>query len=379
MKDVKNLIVHAAACDEQAEDRCLIERPRYFPRQLITPDDMTLEQDYFRRKSKRHNRMLHGWGVVCGAQVCPVLTSNGDTGTEPWRVSVSPGYILGPYGDEIVIGGTVCFDLRTRCVGAVEGDICGEPVDPWCSDMYTEPKGNGELFVAVKYKQYPARPVRVQAVACGCDDSACEYSRWRDGYEICVLDECPPYHKGDPPKPQSASEGPLTECPECSDEPWVVLARVVVDLEGDVKGAIKTIDNFFCRRQVVTFANHWWKCRSHELELSKVECEPEALTKGLEGVTVTINGSGFDDFEQITCGPGISIKEVDIVDDSQLTVTVNIDGDARLGTRTITVINSDCTTAIYKGALKIVSDKKKEEKPKPERFEKKGNRRKRAK
>ena len=45
------------------------DRPRYYSRQLVTPDDLTLEQDYFRAKLRRHNRIMHGWGVVCGARV----------------------------------------------------------------------------------------------------------------------------------------------------------------------------------------------------------------------------------------------------------------------------------------------------------------------
>jgi len=43
---------------------------------------------------------LHGWGVVCGAIVCPVFDSKKEMTS--WLVNVSPGYILGPYGDEIV-------------------------------------------------------------------------------------------------------------------------------------------------------------------------------------------------------------------------------------------------------------------------------------
>ena len=52
-------------------DTSIAELPRYYPRQLITPDDLTLEQNYFRDRLRRHNRLLHGWGVVCGALVCP--------------------------------------------------------------------------------------------------------------------------------------------------------------------------------------------------------------------------------------------------------------------------------------------------------------------
>jgi len=69
-------------------DSTIAELPRYYPRQLITPDDLTLEQNYFRDRMRRHNRLLHGWGVACGAIVCPATTPNPD-GTMsfvPWEV-----------------------------------------------------------------------------------------------------------------------------------------------------------------------------------------------------------------------------------------------------------------------------------------------------
>jgi hypothetical protein len=47
-------------------DSVALERVKYFSRQLLTADDMTADQDYFRNKMRRHNRYLHGWGVVCG-------------------------------------------------------------------------------------------------------------------------------------------------------------------------------------------------------------------------------------------------------------------------------------------------------------------------
>ena len=76
-------ISHDLLCDSR-----LAERPRYFPRQLITADDLTLEQEYFRNKLRLHNRLLHGWGVVCGAQVYPVPKANGNGVMEPWKVMV---------------------------------------------------------------------------------------------------------------------------------------------------------------------------------------------------------------------------------------------------------------------------------------------------
>jgi hypothetical protein len=46
---------------------------------------------------RRHNRMLHGCGVVSR---CLVRAAEAD-----WTVRIEPGYALGPHGDEIVVDG----------------------------------------------------------------------------------------------------------------------------------------------------------------------------------------------------------------------------------------------------------------------------------
>ena len=70
------------------------------------------------------------------------------------------------------------------------------------------------LYVAVKYKEITCRPVRVQPNGCGCDDSQCENSRIRDGYEFGVLDECPE-HDPNLPKIEDLIKGPNPQCTEC--------------------------------------------------------------------------------------------------------------------------------------------------------------------
>src|SRR5215470_1511513 len=80
-----------------------LERVRYFPRQLVTADDLTQDQEYFRNKLRRHNRLLHGWGVVCGARV--------KKGAGDCEVVIEPGYLLGPHGDEIGIDCERTVDL----------------------------------------------------------------------------------------------------------------------------------------------------------------------------------------------------------------------------------------------------------------------------
>ena len=66
----------SSCCGGSSTSPCansIAELPRYYPRQLITPADLTLEQDYFRDRLRRHNRLLHGWGVVCGALVLSLI------------------------------------------------------------------------------------------------------------------------------------------------------------------------------------------------------------------------------------------------------------------------------------------------------------------
>jgi hypothetical protein len=76
-------------------DRTSRERVRYFSRQLITAEDMIDEQTFFLEKLPRHNRFLHGWGVVCGCAVDAAPTSQ-----YPWRVKISSGYLLDPIRSE---------------------------------------------------------------------------------------------------------------------------------------------------------------------------------------------------------------------------------------------------------------------------------------
>src|ERR1700680_3957661 len=162
-------------------------RPRSFPRQLITPVELTLEQQYFRDKLRRHNRHMHGWGVACGAQVCQVIDSATRT-VRPWMVTVQPGYVLGPYGDEILIDQPQAIDLRTA--GAGGGGDLPEAGDPWCHQVMVQRQA-GPLYVAVSYRETMCRQVRVKPTGCGWDDSQCEDSRWHDGFEIGVLTQLP--------------------------------------------------------------------------------------------------------------------------------------------------------------------------------------------
>lgn len=164
-----------------------IERIRYFARQLLDEADFTQEQEYLRDKARRHNRMLHGWGVVSGLCV--------ESGEAKGELTVGPGYALDSYGNEIVVDDEVTVDLCSE-----DGD--GNAVSP-----------GRPLYLAIRYAECLTRPVP--------GGESLEYSRVREGFAVTVLTELP----ASPP----SCEPDTHRCPDLSAQPWVVLAEVVLD------------------------------------------------------------------------------------------------------------------------------------------------------
>lgn len=235
-------------CADDCCTACIgsLERVRYFPRQLLSADDMRVEQEYFRQRHRRHNLYLHGWGVVCGAAVeaAPV-------GNLHWQVRVCPGLVISPQGDDIMIDECVLFDLKT-----------GQPKPEPCAVKYPcPPEGdmpdrerNPLIYLAIRYAECQSRPVRVPPAGCGCDEMDCDYSRIRESFELKVLWKLPESHV----KAKEADEAwcksvkqhatdlkrlhlwPTPPCPPCESNPWVVLATV--RLPKDDKADIKAQD-----------------------------------------------------------------------------------------------------------------------------------------
>jgi hypothetical protein len=316
----------------------ITELPRYFPRQLITPVEMTLEQTYFRNQHRRHNRMLHGWGVVCGAEVCAVRKSDGN-GWEPWKVRVRAGYILGPIGDEIVIGRERIVDLRVASAIGGPEDIGAEMVDPWCRPVYQDNLPEW-VYVAVRYHERLTRPVRAQPAGCGYDDTSCEYSRVCDGYEFGILTTCPDSHKNPPQFPDVAAllSAGTGACLECPDDEWVVLAAVRLERTGRVLA----IDNCSCRRIVPSLAGVWTRCTSGGLTIDNINY-PVMEREGT--YDVVINGSHFQSGASVELGPWATISGLTVAE-NVINFHVVISKEAPLGDQTLMVMNPDCSLAI---------------------------------
>jgi hypothetical protein len=220
----------------------MLERVKYFPRQLLTAEDLTADRDYVLQKMRRHNRFLHGWGVVCGLAVTAAPADGA-----PWRVRISAGYALGPYGDEIHVAEAVFLDLAKCGPGAAT-----DPCEPDVLRSGASATGR-ELFVAIKYAECLARPVRVTPAGCGCEETDCEYSRIRDSFQVGCLTEPPPSPPPQPTLCELISNAQVFPCPPCPTEPWVVLARVTVPASPSARVADGDID-MTLRRQVFSTA-----------------------------------------------------------------------------------------------------------------------------
>jgi hypothetical protein len=329
-----------------------LERPRYFARQLVTPAELNLESQYFVDRMRRHNRMLHGWGVVCGAQVCRVPTADGTAG-EPWKVRIAPGFLIDGHGNEVEIGADRIVDLRSTGVSVGCGDPPGELSDPWCNDVPVD-REPGRLWLAVCHRDCLVRPVRTQPTGCECDETPCEYSRWQDGYDVRLLPECPESHQGPPPDPRAFLQrfrGRLPACPECPEDPCVVLA--VVDFDDD--GTILAIDNCSCRRMVVSIAEFWWRCGGGRVVINQVRVAGKAAVyPGATDVKVIAKGDNLHADADADLGEGVVItsKEAPSTGGS-MTLLADIDESAALGDRMLTVTGADCSTASYPRALTI--------------------------
>ena len=219
-----------------------LERVHFFQRQLLTAEDMVADQDYFREKLRRHNRFLHGWGVVCGLEVTAAANS-----TKPWQVNIASGYALGPQGDEIFVGASVPLDLA----GCGPG-VATNPCEPTLLQPDRAATG-GRVYVAIKYAECLSRPVRAMSAGCGCEELACEHSRVRDSFEIACLRELPPSPPIESLCDLIRRKGVAT-CPPSLEDPWVVLAEVKIPASPKTAVSKGQIDNQSVRRMIYSTA-----------------------------------------------------------------------------------------------------------------------------
>ena len=161
----------APACPACGGLKCLC-RPRFFPGQLLSDEDLNRLQQYVIDKNRLHNRYLVGWGVACGMEV---VCSPCETG----QVTVTAGYALSPCGDDIVVCGDQAVDICALIGGCrpVTTTVC----TPAFGQAPTACRDDVERWVlAVCYDEQASRPINAltgagdsaSASGCRCGGSA---------------------------------------------------------------------------------------------------------------------------------------------------------------------------------------------------------------
>jgi hypothetical protein len=120
-------------------------RPRYFYGQLLDVRHFESEQEYFKKKAHMLNRLVSGFGVVCGLDVG---VAGDDAG-----VVVAPGLALDKAGREIVV------PVTSKRVPI-------EPVPPPASEESTEGHCDEWVHLVLCYEEHPAGPEPVLAGGC---------------------------------------------------------------------------------------------------------------------------------------------------------------------------------------------------------------------
>ena len=89
-----------ATAQDGADAADALQRVNYFSGMLLGVDDFQVEQNYFRTRLNRHNRLLHGSGIADGLAVTVEDSANGSNGPQ---VTIAPGFALDRHGNEICV------------------------------------------------------------------------------------------------------------------------------------------------------------------------------------------------------------------------------------------------------------------------------------
>jgi hypothetical protein len=156
-----------------------LTRLRYFHGQPLGALDLRREQAYHLDKDRLRNRLLHGWGIVCGLEVAVAEKRScrpGAADAELTGVTVLPGAAIDCEGREILVRRP-----RPVCVARLLGEAELE-------GLRREP---ATVYLTLCYHELHADPMRPM-LAHGCDPAPdCEYGRVVETYRICATTTAP--------------------------------------------------------------------------------------------------------------------------------------------------------------------------------------------
>ena len=213
------------------------DRNNYFYGKLMTVRDFFAEQTYFNEKRWLLNRMVTGWGVVCGLDVCV----RGEC------IAISPGLAIDCCGRELL----VCDEYLER---VPESDSKGG-------------YGRSETYlICLEFEECFLEPIKPKRVCTEQEQE--EFNRVRDGFcvrlvrpDLVDLDcdpetLCPLTHMRETEKSIAIDdylcEALRKDCPSCEGHCCVVLGEVTVSFDVDKDCREITVQPCVHRKHVYT-------------------------------------------------------------------------------------------------------------------------------
>jgi hypothetical protein len=162
------------------------ERPSYFCGQLLSDTDLTLEETYFREKSKLYHRTIDGFGVVCGMRMKCDCNCDG-------QISIGDGFAIDCCGNDLVI----CDPLRFDVIGELRKRkwLIEAPEDCCEGEKYKERERcciiKQCFYIGVCYSEEPIDYVTPYSTECTVGPGPCQPTRIREGVRFEIYEKEP--------------------------------------------------------------------------------------------------------------------------------------------------------------------------------------------
>jgi hypothetical protein len=196
-------------CGEDAEPctsgcgTIALERNRYYTGKYMAARDFQDEQAYFVTHERLHNRLLHGWGILCGLEVFHHPDHNeGWTGSDCAKrwVVISPGLAIDCCGRELVLQDTLYYELHhlqphqppssseTEVVMQSLEEDQVEAATTQDGEKSAETRRRRRFLLCLQYEEKLVECVPALYAEGACDPKRTEANRVREGVRLVEVD-----------------------------------------------------------------------------------------------------------------------------------------------------------------------------------------------
>lgn len=205
-----------------------LKRVNYTFGLVLGVDEFLQEDAYFLAKHHVENRLLHGYGTVCGLDVV--------TQTSPLlMVQVTPGWAITPKGQEMRVSDTMCLQVNDW----VQSNLTA------LKAIFTGPVPSSlNLCVVLCYRECKADVVPIPGEPCRTQSSSMAPSRIQDSFELIIcLDHVESLPFTSPPSGLPGSSGLcMFRPPQLEDDAIRALAALLAEVQISATGPYLTMD-----------------------------------------------------------------------------------------------------------------------------------------